>query len=246
MANQDPVLTIPNPLTTAPVVPKGGVMTIPTPQPTSPLTPPKGGTMSIPTPQGTAPLTPPGGTMTIPTMQPTSPLVPPSPAGLQGYAGGGVVPQPNQAPPASFGAGNVVADYMNNLTESNSPYMQNARRRGLEMAGSRGMLNSSMAAGASQRAALESAMPMVNEMVGLQKSREGYASQDWLNNNQFNREFSAGLALMPIKSSFDMLNTLMSYGAENPSVYTPTVMSGLSNFFSQNMQDIMSNYFGGK
>lgn len=156
---------------------------------------------------------------------------------------GGIVPQPAQAPPFSFGAGNVVQDYLTQLTNPNSPYMRNATQRGLEIAGQRGNLNSSIAAGAARRASLEAVQPFVSEAMGLHRSREGYAAQDWLNSNQFNREFSSALALMPIKSSFDMLQTLMSYGAENPQIYTPTVMSGLSNFFNQNMQDIMSRYF---
>lgn len=187
---------------------------------------------SQPTAGTTTTMTPPvmPGTVAIPT--PTN-----TPVSLPGNT-------PN-VPPPQFGAGSVVSDYMNNLTNQDSAYMRNASLRGLEHAASRGNLNGSIGAGASRRASLEAAMPMVNEMVGVQKSRESYAAQDWLSSNSFDREFSASLALLPIKSSYDMLNTLMSYGAENPDVYTPEVMSGMSNFFTKNMRDIMSQYYGG-
>lgn len=223
MANNGPIVISDPPgfnnPTAVSTVPKGTVTTGPA-MPTAPVTLPPATQVGIGPRLPTAPLS--GNTGIVPPAQ-----------------GGGLQGQP----PFSFGAGNVVQDYLNQLTSSNSPYMRNAKLRGLEVAGQRGTLNSSIAGGSAQRAALEAAQPFVSEMMGLHKSREGYAAQDWLSNNQFEREFSATLALLPIKSSFDMLNTLMSYGADNPSVYTPTVMSGLSNFFTQNMQDIMSQYF---
>lgn len=46
------------------------------------------------------------------------------------------------------------------LLSGDSAYMQDARRRGLEFAGSRGALNSSVAAGASQRAAIQAGAPI--------------------------------------------------------------------------------------
>lgn len=177
----------------------------------------------------------------IPYSQPALPTVPQ----VQQSGLGGVVPQPTFAPPPQFGAANVVQDTMNQFTNPNSAYMRSATLHGLDQAASRGNLNGSIAAGASRRASVDAAMPLVQEATNLQKSRESYASQDWLASNQFDREFSGSLALLPIKNSYDMLNTLMSYGAENPSVYTPTVMSGLNNFFNQNMKDVMHSYFGG-
>lgn len=152
-------------------------------------------------------------------------------------------PAPGQ-PPSNFSAYNVVSDSINMLTDQNSPYMTNAARRGAEYANSRGNLNSSIGAGAARRAALEAAQPLVGEMLGLQKQREQYASQEWLASNQFNREFAGTMALLPIKNSMDSLNLIMSYGLENPDIFTPEVVSGLSNFFTQNMRDIMSNYYG--
>lgn len=164
--------------------------------------------------------------------------------GPQYPANSGVVAPPN-APPQQFGSGNVVQDFMTQFTANNSPYIQQARQSGVDMANSRGLLNSSIAGGNAVREAIKAAQPLVSEATGLLKSREGYAAQDWINSNTFNREFSGALALLPVKSSLDMLNTLMSYGAENPQIYTPEVMSGYSNFFQQNMMDVMSHYYGG-
>ena len=59
----------------------------------------------------------------------------------------------------------------------NSPYMQLARQSGLNQANSRGMLNSSIAAGASQGAAIQAAMPMAQAdaamLANLQKTNLG-------------------------------------------------------------------------
>jgi hypothetical protein len=137
----------------------------------------------------------------------------------------------------------MINGYIDSLTNRNSAYIQNARRRGLEQAGSRGLLNSSLAAGASERAALEAAQPFVSEMASISKQRENFASQDWLNSNQFNREFAGTLAMLPITNSYQMLQSLFDYALQDPSLYTPEVFSGMSNFFMRNMQDIMSNYF---
>jgi hypothetical protein len=50
--------------------------------------------------------------------------------------------------------------------------------------------------------------------------------------------------MMPIQSSFDMMQYIAQRGLEDPAVYTPEVMSGFQNFFQQNLFNIMSNYFG--
>lgn len=137
----------------------------------------------------------------------------------------------------------LITGFMESLTNRSGSYIQNARRRGREFANSRGMLNSSMGAGAGERAALEASQPLVDQMVSIQRQREQFQSQDWLNSNQFDREFAGTLAMLPVTNSYQMLQTILDYALQDPSLYTPEVFSGFSNFFMQNMQDIMSQYF---
>lgn len=66
----------------------------------------------------------------------------------------------------------LANQYMVSLLGANSPYIQSARQAGLEEANSRGLLNSSIAAGASQRAAVDAAMPMFQAAYGLNSQRE--------------------------------------------------------------------------
>lgn len=155
-----------------------------------------------------------------------------------------------------FSPANVVNQLVDSFTNSNSPYVQNARQRGLETAAQRGLMNSGIAAGNSQRAATEAIQPFVSEAVGLLNAREGRALtrdnmqqqailSDWLDSNKFNREFNANLSLLPIKSTFDMLNVFQQYAAEKPEIWTPDVLSGSTNFFQRNMFDILNQYFPG-
>lgn len=72
--------------------------------------------------------------------------------------------------------------------------------------------------------------------------------QDWLANQSWTRDFNGALSLMPINSSNQMLQAIMQAGMANPQVFTPSVISGLSNFFGQNwlstMQGLFPNAFG--
>lgn len=172
------------------------------------------------------------------------------------------VAQPAISP---FAPAQVAADTMNQLIDPNSQYIQNARRRGIEHAAARGLGNSSIAAGASQRAAIEAAQPLVNNAMGLLADREGraftgeqaqfdrdfrrtlqndsIAQQDWINSQSFNREFYGALSMMPINSAFQLNTMIQQYALENPDVYTQNVISGMSNFFNQNMAQILRDYF---
>lgn len=157
---------------------------------------------------------------------------------------------------SQFSPANVVNQLVGSFTDSNSPYLQSARRRGIETAGQRGLMNSTIAAGNAERAGIESIQPFVSEAVGLLNAREGRALtrdnmqqqailSDWLDSNKFNREFNANLSLLPIKSTFDMLNVFQQYAAEKPEIWTPDVLSGSTNFFQRNMFDILNQYFPG-
>ena len=65
-----------------------------------------------------------------------------------------------QVPNYTIDKKQTVAGQMDDLLKSNSPYMQQAATAGKQMAGSRGLLNSSMAAGAAQGASIERALPI--------------------------------------------------------------------------------------
>jgi hypothetical protein len=57
----------------------------------------------------------------------------------------------------------TVAGQLQQLLGEDSPYIAESRRQAVEQAGSRGLLNSSTAAGAGQRAAIESALPIAQQ-----------------------------------------------------------------------------------
>lgn len=138
----------------------------------------------------------------------------------------------------------TVQDSLNYFLNPNSQYMQNARQQGVEYAASRGGLNSSIAAGASQKAAMDAVQPLVNNSLAIQTARDNLVGQNWLDTQGFNRQFQGALAMLPITSSYHMLDTLQQYSLQDPSLYPPDVISGYSNFFTNNMNDIMKNYFG--
>lgn len=135
----------------------------------------------------------------------------------------------------------LVSDSLQSFLDPNSAYIQNARQRGMETAAQRGGINSSIAAGASERAALEAAVPLAQSAVSAQLGQEQAQLQNWLDTQGFNRTMSA----LPYQSSMDMLSRITEYSLADPQLYTPSVISGYSNFFNQNMRDILGQYFNG-
>lgn len=138
----------------------------------------------------------------------------------------------------------MVQTSLDYFLNPDSQYIQNARQRGVEYAASRGGLNSSIAAGASERAALEAVMPLVNSAQDIQKTRDVLVGQDWLDTQAFNRNIQSEIALMPVKNSYNMLQMIQAASLQDPALYSPDVVSGYSNFFSQNMNNVMASYFG--
>lgn len=57
----------------------------------------------------------------------------------------------------------LVENRLTNLLSRDNPYIGNARLRAEEMANSRGLLNSSMAAGAAERSAIEAGLPIASQ-----------------------------------------------------------------------------------
>jgi hypothetical protein len=85
--------------------------------------------------------------------------------------------QPNQ----------TVGYQLNNLLDENGQYIQQARQSGLDQSNDRGLLNSSIAAGNSQRAAIQSALPIA------QQDASTYASAATTNANNLNSILSTGM-----------------------------------------------------
>ena len=70
---------------------------------------------------------------------------------------------PYKAPSYTPSTESTVAGQMEGLLSSSSPYMEAARASGIETANTRGLLNTSMAGEASQKAAIESALPIAQQ-----------------------------------------------------------------------------------
>lgn len=177
-----------------------------------------------------------------------------------------------------------VSRSLQEFLNPNSDYMRNAAQRGVEMAATRGGVNSSIAAGSAQRAALESVQPFVQQAVDVDQQKYQLMAQDYLaqqgyqaqslladKNNalqaalaqyqgglqmslaqqQANTEnwlsqqnFGRALFGQTFSNSMGMLNMVQQYGLEDPELYTPEVLSGYTNFFQQNMNDLLARYFG--
>lgn len=67
--------------------------------------------------------------------------------------------------------------------------------------------------------------------------------QNWLNNETFMRDFNAQLATMPINNTANLLNFISQQAITNPEIYTPDIVSGMSEFFTTNAMDVLSRYF---
>lgn len=75
-----------------------------------------------------------------------------------------------------------------------------------------------------------------------QMAADNTMQQDWLASQNFSRDFNAALSMVPIKNASDLNNYLMKAALDDPEVYTPEVLSGLSQFFNQNLTALMSQY----
>lgn len=158
---------------------------------------------------------------------------------IQDYIVG--VQQPIVNPLAGRDNNAVVANSIESFLGANSPLIQNARQRGVEYAATRGGINSSIAAGAAERSAMEAATPLAQTALSMQQQQDAVTMDDWTSKQNFNRSLYG----QQISSSLGMLNRVQDYALQDPSLYTPEVTSGMSNFFQKNMNDIMSRYFAG-
>ena len=69
---------------------------------------------------------------------------------------------------------------LNKLLEEDSPYVRRARTRAAEHASSRGLLNSSIAAGAGEAAAIDAALPIAQGDANLALAERGLESQEFM------------------------------------------------------------------
>ena len=149
--------------------------------------------------------------------------------------------QPTAAPFAGRDYNQMTQDSLDFFMNPNSQLRQQARQEGLNVASERGGINSSIAAGASERAAIGQASGLAQGAMSAQIAQEQAQNQNWVDSQNFNRE----LAAMPFQNSLQMLQSINQYALQDPQLYSPSAVSGMSNFFNKNMADIMKNYFGG-
>lgn len=159
----------------------------------------------------------------------------------QGQVGASQPVQQVQAPTSFQPATGIVQTSLEAMLNPNSTYIQNARQRGMEVAATRGGINSSIAAGAAERQAIEAAAPLAQQAINIQQSREGAIMQEWMAQQGFGRN----LINQKFGSTLDMLNNIQQMAMMDPELYTPEVTSGLTNFFQKNMNDVIKRYLSG-
>ena len=97
----------------------------------------------------------------------------------------------------------LVSTNLNGLLDRNGAYIQNARREGLNLAGDRGMMNSSIAAGNSQRSAIQAGLPIAQGDAAAYGATAAQ-NQDALNQNMLtsmNNETQLGTAQIGANAS---------------------------------------------
>ena len=138
----------------------------------------------------------------------------------------------------------IVSSSLDSILNPNSDYIRNARQSGMEVAATRGGINSSIAAGASQRAAIDAAGTLAQQATQIEQQREQNAMQEYLQGRQINQEFQTQLASSAASNAYNMLNVLQQYALADPETYTPEVISGYSNFFGRTTSDAIKRLLG--
>lgn len=121
----------------------------------------------------------------------------------------------------------TVAWQMQQLLDDESAYITQAREAGESYAASRGLLNSSLAAGAAQREAIRAALPIAQQDAATY-FKQGLANQDWANQFEMAR-LNAGLTGMlemdkmkhtlqaqfeELNARIDMYNSTMEFNVD--------------------------------
>ena len=111
-------------------------------------------------------------------------------------------PAPVNAP-REITSDQTVAGRLDTLLDKNSPYIQSARASGMDYAASRGMINSSMAAGASEKSAIDAAAPIAAQDAST-FAASGLSAQ---NANQQNTGMQYQSALKTIADAQALFNS---------------------------------------
>lgn len=114
-----------------------------------------------------------------------------------------------QADERSVDANSLVANQLTGLLDKGGDYMKRAETKALQVQNQRGLLNSSMAVGAAQGAAIDAALPIAQQDAGT------YATQQ-LNNQQYQnqqRQFNADADTRVSLSNTDAKNAAAQFNA---------------------------------
>lgn len=125
-----------------------------------------------------------------------------------------------------------------------SPYIDNARQRGVEQAATRGGVNSSIAAGASERAALDNAGNLATQATQLQLNRENTAAQLYGQNLQAQQSLQNNMASSAFGTYNNLISRLQTSALEDPETFTPEVVSGYTNFFQKTATNALKDLLG--
>ena len=71
----------------------------------------------------------------------------------------------------------------------------------------------------------------------------GAKQQDWLNSQQYNREFNGVLSQMQISTASDMFKQIVNAAINNPQTFPPEVAAGMQNYFTGNWAAVLGKYF---
>jgi len=116
-----------------------------------------------------------------------------------------------------------VASHLEGILAKDSPLMQRAQTQGMQYANSRGLLNSTMAAGASQGAMIDRAMPIAQQDAGHYQNMQqiGYGADLNLQRDQYGQvnalqQQGYGADLNLQRDQYGQVNNLqnMGYGAD--------------------------------
>jgi hypothetical protein len=130
-------------------------------------------------------------------------------------------------------------DGLNKLTASDSPYITLARKTGMETANSRGLLNSSIAAGASQAAAIAAAAPFALQDAQVTGQKNLAYEQGGINSDQSAQDFKQSSQLSAQQSAQALTAQTQSEKAQSGlSAQEYTQQGGLLNIQGTQARDL--------
>lgn len=169
----------------------------------------------------------------VTTPQTAAPAVTTGEGAQQANAAAGTVgPNPNP-PPSGFVMpdkptleDDSVVGRLNGLLDSNSPYMQAARMAGVRQANSRGLTNSSIAAGNSEAAAIAAAAPIASQEAQQIAARNQSAMDNWyqLRNSTTVQQLSDNAAWQ--RQAAQLTNALQLQGMSDTAAMTRLLAQG--------------------